>query len=98
MKTNHTPGPWEQIYAQVRKEDMQSPAFTILRGTTPIADIPPSKHAEQDARLIASAPDLLAALELALKCADDHGADHFGYGEYADTVRAAITQAKGEAQ
>ena len=47
-----------------------------------------------NAQLIASAPELLAALRLALKCADDHGGDHFGYGEFADIARAAIAKAE----
>jgi hypothetical protein len=42
--------------------------------------------------------DLLEALQLAMKCADDHGGNHFGYGEFADLASAAIAKATGEPQ
>jgi hypothetical protein len=51
---------------------------------------------DANARLVLAAPELLEALFLALKCANDHGGDHFGYGEYADHAQHAIESATGK--
>ena len=94
MKT-HTPGPWsvyqpESIDTCYEGED--NPA-TIRAGGTHVATIPGmrpqlSKRSLANAHLIASAPDLLAALErLAHPMADDDDLDY---------AREVIAKAKGQ--
>jgi hypothetical protein len=55
----------------------------------------------EDARLIAAAPDLLAALYLALPFVEDHeGSEIYKPGTVSQavkTIRAAIARAEGEA-
>lgn len=95
--TNHTPGPWRFHLgrgASPRIHIQTSGGYQIVSTTEVSRHAPEAIEQRANARLIAAAPDLLAALELALKCADDHGADHFGFGEYADAARAAIAKAK----
>ena len=49
-----------------------------------------------DARLIAAAPDLLAAVRLVVDAWDgNENADDIEWGEITDTARAAIAKAEG---
>ncbi len=77
----HTPGPW--AYDQ---EEDNSTDFWVFQenGPTRIA----VEVSERDAALIATAPDLLAALQRCLR---------YGglYPDLADEVRAAIARATG---
>ncbi len=61
----------------------------------------PSPMGEDNARLIAAAPDLLAALYLALPFVEDHeGSEIYKPGTVSQavkTIRAAIARAEGEA-
>ena len=80
--SNHTPGPWHTqgctIYA----------AGNRIAQTWDTCDDFPTPEMEADARLIASAPDLLRALErLAHPMADDEDLDY---------ARAVIAKAKGQ--
>ena len=84
--TKHTPGPW-----QVGHVDTQSVrADGLLVATTACQ----RKEWQANTRLIAAAPELLAALEGLLSCCQS--------GEWADIVAAhekalaAIKKAKGE--
>ena len=92
---SHTPGPWsvyqpESIDTCYEGED--NPA-TVRAGGTHVATIPGMRphmtgHRQSNARLIASAPDLLAALErLAHPMADDDDLDY---------ARQVIAKAKGQ--
>ncbi len=94
MKNNFTPGPW-RIHNNIgRKSEIgvtadAAPCIIAIMGNSKEWPV----KANANAKLIAAAPMLLEALQLALKCADDHGGDHFGFGEYSDIARAAIAKA-----
>jgi hypothetical protein len=84
---SHTPGPWE-ILTTNRKTYVVTNALSqpfvgqVIAGPTTCPDW------ESNARLIASAPDLLSALErLAHPMADDDDLDY---------ARAIIAKAKGQ--
>ena len=93
---NHTPGPWSVFEPKspfVCYEGGDSPA-TIVSGGVHIATMPGvrtlglSETARANAHLIASAPELLAALErLVHPMADDEDLDY---------AREIISKAKGE--
>lgn len=86
MTTNHTPGPWKPI------RDLSSKMLEIWAddGDRWIGEV----QRKEDARLIAAAPDLLAACDSALGYLVMIGTDH-GDGIRA-VLRAAIAKAKGE--
>ena len=77
METKHTPGPWV-----VRKErelneyDVQEIYIDTVNGPTSIASVwnpdreNEESESEYDAKLIAAAPDLLAALQRFIKFVD----------------------------
>lgn len=75
----HTPGPWAHTdYGSIKDANNATVAEVLPGGRT------------ADARLIAAAPDLLAALEEVVSLSDR---DHAAW----DRARAAIAKAKGEA-
>ena len=80
----HTPGPW--------RGHQHAKGFWRIRGASGpyFAEV----DTEPDTRLIAAAPDLLAALEGILIAVEQLGI--FPDGELARQTRAAIAQAKGE--
>jgi len=101
MNTQYTPGPWKADGYHVRQSGQ--------RGTRSIADVcytgphhtPPDEYPkscqiadEANARLIASAPDLLAALIEATECLIDSGYDH--KGNKVKYMRAIIAKATGK--
>lgn len=98
--TNHTPGPWYCIPTSYHAHDYR----LIKPDKTPLpyqAEANDHSEARANARLIAAAPDLLAALS-ELSCivqglldGDDcrHSIDSFTL----QPARAAIAKAKGEA-
>lgn len=93
MTYNHTPGPWyvinERGNAIVRAEKLGAVSHVF------VADCGLDFLAEDNARLIAAAPDLLAALEDALK--DLSALSQWDRASAcARTARAAIAKAKGE--
>jgi len=96
--TDYTPGPWRVatkgpgllgIYADASASDL-------------IAGIASADNQEANARLMAAAPDLLAALEVALNDFDTWGEvwqsdDDDGVNFPAvNAIRAAIAKARGE--
>tara|TARA_R110002153_G_scaffold105388_1_gene243772 strand:- start:18 stop:356 length:339 start_codon:yes stop_codon:yes gene_type:complete len=106
----HTPGPWLQakndpsfVYA-LNQEGYNRFALSVQRGTD--EDGVSTTHDERAAngQLIAAAPDMLEALEAAIKCrmvpitsASEGGASaHSEQVRVADRIRAAITKAKGK--
>jgi len=104
MKTQHTPGPWQSfnggaVVGTVEDRD----------GSTYVADIRHRANGESaaNARLIAAAPDMLAALVSALSVLDaeaeargaEDSADYYGgsAAAAAASVRVAIAKVRGEA-
>lgn len=89
----HTPGPWEQIHSVVRKAD-------ALSGTTPTIAICDfvwgSRVAEANARLIAAAPDLLAALKRLAEWEADRPLSYVAFERIREQARAAIARAEGK--
>jgi len=94
MTIKHTPGPWTAIDV----EGNPSRSFTIDAGVHigslavwPVA----ADEMQANARLIASAPDLLAALQSIVASADANCGDSLANA--IDTARAAIAKAGGAA-
>ena len=91
--SKHTPGPWEiqtttglQIYiTQPQNILNRKPGFyaEVRRFTTNVDEV------KANANLIAAAPDLLEACEIAL-ASDDRNVQH--------VLRSAIAKAKGETE
>jgi hypothetical protein len=98
VKQNHTPGPWAENGCEIQAADGSAVCEMLARPED--ADKWGHHHADANSRLIAAAPDLLAALEsivsLDLCCAT------LEEKRKADAVfaaaRAAITQATGGAK
>ena len=100
MTTQNTPGPW-YIDCQNESAAIGYRAIVDNEGYT-ICN--PSPMGQADAKLIAAAPELLAALQAVWKffepvyvsaMADD--TERTAQDELMDTVRAAIAKATGEA-
>lgn len=105
MKTNHAPGPWNvtliredrqgwRLSEDAYKDWPAAIAYKIKDETLEIG----CDEAEANARLITSAPDLLAALRDLL---DDHDKIPAQYiteqgHQRADEARAAIAKAEGK--
>ena len=104
-KSKHTPGPWRAIkrgadcdfiFNIATKDNPRSIANVIDAGTTEQINQYEKENGEQaaNARLIAAAPELLAALE---SCSDALNTEAGGlYKARIDQARAAIAKAKGE--
>lgn len=92
METKHTPGPWcldddGFVYGEgfIVSDPHSSP------------DIDPDER-EANARLIAAAPELLAALQWFCACMHDDSVDDMGkfINEMESRARAAIAKATGQ--
>jgi len=97
--TNYTPGPWRQTGVNVRAGDA-----LICWVTDHYFNIETSNSEKfANARLIASAPELLRALELALSWLESAQADQpedwqdNRLRDAVNSARAIISKAKGEA-
>lgn len=93
----HTPGPWT---VKVIDTISDEPAYWHITDTHGgvVGDVQSVNAA--DARLIAAAPDLLAALKHALErfeAIPDHRDEIGVYRKAAQMARAAIAQAEGDA-
>ena len=108
--SGHTPGPWEQshrkgcdgVYEVFRTQvyPASDPDNTIatLHWHSVKTDEGFATDREANARLIAAAPDLLAALEDALDAWETHNKTGDGMqGHWESDARAAIAKAKGGA-
>lgn len=114
MTTQHTPGPWSyqgigpvfDVTAQAGRTAKYIGHFiarlpATIAGFEPI----PEDAREANARLIAAAPDLLAAAELSLRNIEsliyglpitaENTVQHQSLLAWAETVRAAIKKATG---
>jgi len=92
MSTKHTPGPWwvENIECHMEREAYV--AYGIQGDLSETYDVYEA-YSMADYRLIAAAPDLLAACELLLS-ANDSGSLH-KLSEAIAAARAAIAKATG---
>lgn len=86
MVPNHTPGPW-RYWRQRRPGSEDTCTFRNIRGEEILRAVTVT-ITEADARLIAAAPDMLAALQAVIAVAD-RATDEF------DRARAAIAKATG---
>ena len=112
MPTSHTPGPWTH---KPRARDGHTD--TICKGHAafvqvgcprverPILDYPHDNEQTANARLIAAAPELLAAIKALVAEFDAYdsamteiGRGHEDYGGQRAAARAAIAKADGGAQ
>jgi len=102
MTTQHTPGPW--VVLNTGSSTRGSAWRDVCSMGTEFTPSYVGEALEHDARLIAAAPDLLAALQAAWAffepvyvsaMADD--TERTAQDELMDTVRAAIAQATGAA-
>ena len=84
MKTKHTPGPWEAQTVEMEEIKVKGPYVNvyapgaILPVCPAIAGGPTQEEALANARLIAAAPALLAAIRTAvrhLECPDENKPD-----------------------
>lgn len=103
----HTPGPWTANLHHTRQDGGRTYGFIFADGVVPTAAVVlgvegmPQDEGRANARLIAAAPDMLAALKLvdAFAKADEAAGDdalwtdHFR--EMFEVVRAAIAKAEG---
>ena len=96
---DHTPGPWElkaeseHLGGRVRK--LQVLASHGLAGNRELfCRFGPDDTDKANARLIAAAPELLAALEDLVQCSPDD-IDSWGFNDALAKARAAIAKAKG---
>jgi hypothetical protein len=86
--SRHTPGPWV-VESLVDGYDIHAPQAGCFIATTSDPEMVwGAVTRKDDARLIAAAPELLEALEIALDCAGD--------AWWAEKADAAIAKAKGE--
>ena len=98
-QTQHTPGPWKaETFVVMGAEDHPKSGYTIKAGDDAIADLYhgcgwTKAEVKANARLIAAAPELLAALEAVLSQIDPKDTP-VGLGNILN-ARAAIAKAKG---
>lgn len=110
QSAQHTPGPWRVLpeecdkpYIRVRGSALGS-RYKVANVLTPIYDGVHEREAAEtraNARLIAAAPDLLAALQTAVHLYTQYGlvsgaaVDGISGGRWVNEARAAIAKATG---
>ncbi len=96
----HTPGPWSAFTAQVSQFSKTSRGTVAVEQTRAVvAELPARATAETEAnaRLIAAAPDLLAACQRIADWIEESDGDTGSMVRAdAEAVRAAIAKARGE--
>ena len=97
-KVRHTPGTWTASYCELSDrwwvERRDSGLKSAIASTGPV--LGHGGTAAANARLIASAPDLLAACERVLLAMEwSETSDRMSEPEQADVLRAAISRATG---
>ena len=106
MKTEHTPAPWLRSrsgnqFQIVAGSDLNGEPNELIATVHPAAitiDREPCDETRANARLVASAPDLLSALEALLHSAESlHASCDHSEPKSFEIARAAIAKAKGEA-
>ena len=97
----HTPGPW-WVYNEGSRfpgiEARLNGSVVVYGNDKEIEGVKGRTHAEAlaNARLIAAAPELLAALEMVLEYAEDCAADRGERPGCIDHARSAVAKAKGQ--
>jgi hypothetical protein len=103
-ETKHTPGPWYTKRAEIRVDgeydyaiyDANKEVVAEAFGRTSVTNFPP---AEANAHLIASAPDLYAALKFVLAFYEPDAKDYLdteAWKRAEAQARAALKKARGE--
>lgn len=97
--SGHTPGKW-RVCTLAHPEDrtvvVYGPSFSDPVATGIARAGIDASEAHANARLIAAAPDLLAALKALLVLADEHGWGGSAWDDGWIDARAAISKAEGE--
>jgi len=88
---DHTPGPWTIQGSSINNVERRE---NICQWHVDI-DKQPADH-QANARLIAAAPDLLAALEYITSNSENMRDNHMAYPKGIDAARAAIEKARKE--
>ena len=96
----HTPGPWKVVTEHVEECGLEYDRYHVDRDGHWIASVDPQdtalgKH-HANARLIAAAPDLLAAAEALVAWAEGPPSIEASLKRRLDKLRAAIARARGE--
>ena len=93
MTTEHTPGPWQSFNGGAVVGTVENSG-----GSTYVADIRHRANGESaaNARLIAAAPDMLAALERIAAITGSTGGHKSMVEEFQFLAHAAIAKARGE--
>ena len=94
MKQQHTPGPWK-TEQRTTKGEFVTETHIVASDGSHIAEVSPCQI-EENARLIAAAPDLLGACNAALVAIDSIMPPEERGDSASDKLRAAIARAKGE--
>ena len=110
MSTKHTPGPWtletvptscgvcHKVGPFPGKHEEDKPRHACLYSDYPaLGSNPRDQELFANARLIASAPELLALLQEVFSIGDRLVDDVYGH-EFVQNAKAAITKATGAAQ
>ena len=89
--SEHTPGPWD-----VSKHGVPSGLYQAgIYAEGARNDLATVKSSEADARIIAAAPDLLAALEALMPHLNSALDAHANWSVEIEQARAALVKAKG---
>lgn len=89
LESRHTPGPWWSVGTGVLAGDKNDPQVIASTETGDVMNVEASEEQEANARLIAAAPELLAAL---LDCITYRGAVADRNFEYASRRLKAINE------
>lgn len=93
MRVQHTSGPWESLGCGVIQVGRDNVTIAKAQKSGKFGHKFPPGQAEANARLMASAPEMLAALEKALFILEQNEFD-----DHAEHLRGVIAKAKGLAR
>lgn len=95
----HTPGPWiYRFYANgpLQSWDIEATDYTVIAriAVGPMFEDTPDPRDEANARIIAAAPNLLAACEAALDAIHNAGQDEDAWSDATSMLHTAIALAR----
>ena len=90
----HTPGPWKVMQGVVRPRVSTADGSTTVAGN--ICSLGNAEIGEANARLIAAAPDLLAACKFIIWAVSTDGTSGVRFLEACNSARQAIAKAEGK--